>query len=735
MNFASDLQLQCQLLGVAAFSTLAEDPRSLSLEALQDRRPPRFSLPPDCIILPRTAGCMATVAVLVPRKKVPFFWDDSGEVSLRTPPVLVSFDAAEWRNFSQCHVAFVTSADAPAPLIPTASAPPSFAWDGDACVSLFGRRLRATHWRDPTAEVLVTAQVMSGTLGTESPRDINVSLCRADPSRLREPGAINRDPNGILYTVPLSDASRVAVMFASPDDQDGAGLYGRAIPPLAAAVVLPAPVASPSAAAAGGASPLSHHVSASPVTVEVVAPEPFVSDPGSLHNIYLSGKGTLKTGDPNQVPRLKRLVTTVKASTDAARALLAACEAPVVKRGATTYHVRLELKAASGSLRSLAVEVAFPVPVRVQTATVRLSRKSSYVQLLAEPLVTPMATDTQDTPPNPFPVGRAVSGGSLAPLLPSCNLDSMPAVDPIPNRDWLHGLTGFQFPAHERAARSTGVALVDLKDSLLTLMATAIGDNPSPSGENLFARKPFVTLTESAGTGLVGALYLNALRLDLGRCSVVLDVCASIFTAAAAHDVGTEMMRLNRAGAFAMSIVSTPAETHAWKQLLTACVERCAVAPHGPRCEYARPGAAIPLSSEKGGPVFCGCRLGANLTPEFCAAAGKKVAAHSVRAAIPLLFGVVTVDDALKAKFGDKWGGDKPAGSSEGTKKKKEGSGAGSMPSEPRHMCDACGVKESSSLCGKCKAVRYCSRECQAAHWKAGHKLVCGTGGLAAGLN
>ncbi len=28
--------------------------------------------------------------------------------------------------------------------------------------------------------------------------------------------------------------------------------------------------------------------------------------------------------------------------------------------------------------------------------------------------------------------------------------------------------------------------------------------------------------------------------------------------------------------------------------------------------------------------------------------------------------------------------------------------------------------------CGRCGAVRYCSKECQAAHWKAGHKQVCG---------
>ena len=29
------------------------------------------------------------------------------------------------------------------------------------------------------------------------------------------------------------------------------------------------------------------------------------------------------------------------------------------------------------------------------------------------------------------------------------------------------------------------------------------------------------------------------------------------------------------------------------------------------------------------------------------------------------------------------------------------------------------------SVCSKCKATRYCSRACQVAHWKAGHKHAC----------
>ena len=36
----------------------------------------------------------------------------------------------------------------------------------------------------------------------------------------------------------------------------------------------------------------------------------------------------------------------------------------------------------------------------------------------------------------------------------------------------------------------------------------------------------------------------------------------------------------------------------------------------------------------------------------------------------------------------------------------------------------------SFSKCARCKAVRYCSRDCQRAHWKNGHKQECGKVGL-----
>ena len=38
--------------------------------------------------------------------------------------------------------------------------------------------------------------------------------------------------------------------------------------------------------------------------------------------------------------------------------------------------------------------------------------------------------------------------------------------------------------------------------------------------------------------------------------------------------------------------------------------------------------------------------------------------------------------------------------------------------------CENC-KQEASNRCSRCKSVWYCSRECQIAHFKAGHKKIC----------
>ena len=47
----------------------------------------------------------------------------------------------------------------------------------------------------------------------------------------------------------------------------------------------------------------------------------------------------------------------------------------------------------------------------------------------------------------------------------------------------------------------------------------------------------------------------------------------------------------------------------------------------------------------------------------------------------------------------------------------------GSIPGQEE--CDLCMDDDAQMLCSQCKAVRYCSKECQAKAWKEGHKRNC----------
>jgi hypothetical protein len=45
--------------------------------------------------------------------------------------------------------------------------------------------------------------------------------------------------------------------------------------------------------------------------------------------------------------------------------------------------------------------------------------------------------------------------------------------------------------------------------------------------------------------------------------------------------------------------------------------------------------------------------------------------------------------------------------------------------SMPTPTCANCGEEGADKQCARCKQVGYCSRECQAAHWKNGHREIC----------
>ncbi|KAL6061126.1 ubiquitin-specific protease [Balamuthia mandrillaris] len=45
--------------------------------------------------------------------------------------------------------------------------------------------------------------------------------------------------------------------------------------------------------------------------------------------------------------------------------------------------------------------------------------------------------------------------------------------------------------------------------------------------------------------------------------------------------------------------------------------------------------------------------------------------------------------------------------------------------SSEEKQCAVCGRSNATKLCSRCKAVRYCGRDCQLSHWQGGHRQEC----------
>ena len=58
--------------------------------------------------------------------------------------------------------------------------------------------------------------------------------------------------------------------------------------------------------------------------------------------------------------------------------------------------------------------------------------------------------------------------------------------------------------------------------------------------------------------------------------------------------------------------------------------------------------------------------------------------------------------------------------------KLKQKDSAASVPASPSTGCANCGISTANLRgCSRCKAIFYCSKECQVAHWKSEHKAAC----------
>lgn len=272
------------------------------------------------------------------------------------------------------------------------------------------------------------------------------------------------------------------------------------------------------------------------------------------------------------------------------------------------------------------------------------------------------------------------------------NLDRCPPFKPseIPGASrWLVPHVSFMFSHRERAVRekkspTVTDTFVNLKDSLHSLLLSAAGVQGPV--------RPIFLLQNPSTQELLAVIFVTDLRFDVGSHTVLADA----WVAPGTTTIQDKLRKLDILGFVTIKI--DPDESEAWRYLLPLFVERCRTWTHRPSCEYLTHG-TIPLYPDAGADPekspFCSCGIGVGT--ETFPQRFKSLAPYTTRVAISPLFAVPYLEKV------------------------------GIMPDGPtdRGRCKACGKQGGSlSVCGKCKKVRYCSKECQGKDWKV-HKKIC----------
>ncbi|POS75051.1 MYND finger [Diaporthe helianthi] len=371
--------------------------------------------------------------------------------------------------------------------------------------------------------------------------------------------------------------------------------------------------------------------------------------------------------------------------------------------------------------REATYQLCFPVPVVKDGSTTRIARTSAYVEVVA-PLADPATSQTLDD--FIFLCILADSGLSSGldqtipvPLnIPHINLDTLPVLDVTDKSRvaFLTTLTSFTFSARERKLReqadSSGLATsarMNFKESIFTIFMLAAGLQGGQTG--LFA----IHHPEKGGVHML--LFVSAFRMDGANGTVVLDAAVIPFTVDLINSGRLESFLLILRELDACTVTVNDEELVLWKKVLPALAERCRTWNHAAECEYARPGATVPLSTEIGKQVLCSCGAG-RLPEDFLSLPEWEVASQfATRIAISPTYAVPFVEDIID---------DSMVGASSGLGMNVQG--------DETLRCRNCGDMEAKDggplkKCMRCLKVRYCSAECQKKDWKK-HRMECGEG-------
>jgi hypothetical protein len=276
----------------------------------------------------------------------------------------------------------------------------------------------------------------------------------------------------------------------------------------------------------------------------------------------------------------------------------------------------------------------FPTPVLDSTARVRIARKSSYLELIAN---VAKSTDWSTLPSFMYPVFLD-SGSPALWNMSHLNLSSFPAIDlsnPSSKRlSWLPVHLPTMWSAHESALRfkpslpaSPKVrARMAFKNGLFHIFIHFSGILGPRS--TVFA----IDCHEEKGVHML--VFVSKMLLELSSRTVVLDAAVLPLRTHLMPKVIPALTAMMNSSHSPTSIRTSKDELYLWTEALPAWTERCRSWQHKPSCEYIAT-QKIPLSTDFGEKVLCSCGEGilpTDFMPNF--PGWKDLAEHSVRMAI-----------------------------------------------------------------------------------------------------
>jgi MYND finger len=266
------------------------------------------------------------------------------------------------------------------------------------------------------------------------------------------------------------------------------------------------------------------------------------------------------------------------------------------------------------------------------------------------------------------------------------NLSRLPILDFTATKieEWLEPHVGSMMSTRERSLRKNHGTntLMFIKDTLNTIFV-------GTSGTQLGPRRRVFNLQDQATKNCDTLFFITELRFDLHCHTMICDGYVLPLTRDLLRKIEKPFAKLLQHENLG-TISALEGEMQAWKKLIPAFVERCRSWTHGANCEYLAQ-RNIPLTEEMELDPLCSCGRGKDTEGMSKVALWRNFAPYVTRIALSPLFAVSYLETVGR---------------------------------DPK--CSVCRGKGKPKLltCTACKAVKYCSKDCQKKDWKV-HKQRC----------